>query len=339
MSNTLFLGLDGGATKILAQICEFDLESSLITPIGKQIEFSYGDSSNFDPTFKPTELLKQQKESKNNIFNFSKKEIKQSSSIIDTIVKIILSSVKNTKITQIGLCFPGIKTTNLDGISIMVNGPRNIDMLNELNQKIKSKLGNKLSIKMIYDDSECCVIGEKKSSVGKLMNCKNAIYIGGGTGIADGLILNNKIINLKNHSEIKRSWELIMHNGETIETCLSLGGMLSKWEKMKKDSPLNILSLFENAMLDDNIANDILDKAANAFTFLIKDRTDFFYSKNTKPEKIVIGQRLGLLLSNKNNPLLKLISKNYNGQIPIEISTDRRTAAIGAAYKAYENIK
>ena len=64
-----------------------------------------------------------------------------------------------------------------------------------------------------------------------------------------------------------------------------------------------------------------------------------FYSQNTKPEKIVIGQRLGKLLSDKNNPFSKLLLKNYNDHIPIEISTDRRTAAIGAAYKAHENIE
>jgi predicted NBD/HSP70 family sugar kinase len=130
-----------------------------------------------------------------------------------------------------------------------------------------------------------------------------------------------------------------MPEGETIEQCLSLGGMLRKWNKKKKGSPKNILSLFEYAASGDSIANDILEKAVNAFTLLINDRTDFFYSQNAKPEKIVIGQRLGNLLSDKNNPLSKLILKNYNNQIPIEISTDRRTAAIGAAYKANENIK
>jgi len=339
MSKASLLGIDGGATKVLAQICEFDPISSLITPNGKHTEYSYHESNNFEPSFKPTRLLHQQKEAKKNKYKFSKDEIKQSSSIIDTIVKIILSSVKNNKTSHVGLCFPGIKTANCDGISVMANGPRNIDMLSQLNQNIRSKLDYRLSIKTIYDDSECCVIGEKKSSTGKLKNCNNAIYIGGGTGIADGLILNNKLIDLKNNSGIKRSWELVMPEGETIEQCLSLGGMLSNWNKKKKGSPKDILSLFEHAASGDNIANGILKKATNAFMYLIKDRTNFFYSQNAKPEKIVIGQRLGKLLSDKNNPLSKLLLKNYNYHIPIEISTDRRTAAIGAAYKAHENIE
>jgi len=339
MRNKLFLGLDGGATKVLAQTCEFDLKSTLITPNGKHIEYSYNESNNFDSTFKPTRLLQQQKEAKKNKYTFSKEEEKQSSSIIDTIVKIILSSVKNNKISHVGLCFPGIKTTNFDGISIMANGPRSIDMLSQLNQKIKSKLGHRLSIKTIYDDSECCVIGEIKSSLGKLKNCKNAIYIGGGTGIADGIILNNKIIDIKNHKELKRSWELIMPNHESVEQCLSLGGMINQWNSTKNIPVSGTIELFNYARSGDYFANNIIEKAAKAFTFLIEKRIKFFQSHNTKPEKIVIGQRLGNLLSDKNNPLSKLILKNYNNQIPIEISTDRRTAAIGAAYKANENIK
>ncbi|MBE77254.1 MAG: hypothetical protein CMG41_05900 [Candidatus Marinimicrobia bacterium] len=339
MSNKLFLGLDGGATKILAQTCDFDSKSTLITPNGKYIEYSYNESNNFDSTFKPTSLLQQQKEAKKNKYKFSKEEEKQSSSIIDTIVKIILTSVKNNKISHVGLCFPGIKTTNFDGISIMANGPRSIDMLSQLNQKIKAKLGHRLLIKTIYDDSACCVIGETKSSTGKLKNCKNAIYIGGGTGIADGLILNNKLIDFKNHSGIKRSWELIMPNHESVEQCLSLGGMINQWNSTKYIPVSGIIELFNHARSGNNFANNIIVKAAKAFAFLIEKRIKFFQSHNTKPEKIIIGQRLGNIVSDRNNLLSKQILKNYTGQIPIEISTDRRTAAIGAAYKAYETIK
>ena len=52
--------------------------------------------------------------------------------------------------------------------------------------------------------TECCLIGEWKSSIGKLQNSENAIYIGG-TGIADGIILGNKIVDIRNSKKIKRS--------------------------------------------------------------------------------------------------------------------------------------
>ena len=80
----------------------------------------------------------------------------------------VTSRAKHKKVSMVGLCFPGIKTANYDGISIMANGPRNINMLSMINKMLKPKLDNRISIRAIYDDSECCVIGEWKSSIGKL---------------------------------------------------------------------------------------------------------------------------------------------------------------------------
>jgi len=331
MNNSLLLGLDGGATKILAQKSTIDPRSSLIIPIDQYHESNYRDSHKFDSGFIPIDLAQQKKEAKENNYSFSEQEINQSASVIEIIVKVIESSAKEKKISMVGLCFPGIKTANYDGISIMANGPRNINMLSMINKMLKPKLNNRILIKTIYDDSECCVIGEWKSSIGKLRECKNAIYVGGGTGIADGIILNNKILD----RDIERSWELIMPSGESIEQCLSLGGMLSQWNKEKGKSTKAIVSLFDHAVSGNNFANNIIEKAAKAFAFLIERRMEFFQSQNTKPEKIVIGQRLGNLLSDKNNPLSKLIFQN-NYNVSVEISTDRRTAALGAAYKAHE---
>ena len=331
MNNHLLLGLDGGATKILAQTSAIDPRSSLIIPKEEHHESNYKNSLGFDSGFMPVDLARQKKEAKENNYSFSNQEKNQSVSVIETIVKVILSSVREKQITQVGLCFPGMKTANCDGISIMANGPRNINMLSMINKMLKPKLDSKISIKTIYDDSECCVIGEWKSSIGKLRDCKNAIYIGGGTGIADGVILNNKIVD----KDIEKSWELIMPNGESVEQCLSLGGMLSQWNKEKEKSIKAIISLFDQAISGNNFANSIIEKAAKAFDFLIDKRIEFFQSHNSKPEKIVIGQRLGNLLTKINNPLAKLIFQN-NYNVSVEISTDRRTAALGAAYKAHE---
>ena len=331
MNNPLLLGLDGGATKILAQTCTIDTRSSLIIPKEEYHESNYTDSLKFDSGFLPIDLAQQKKEANENNYSISEQEINQSVSVIDTIVKVILSSVREKQISKVGLCFPGIKTANYDGISIMANGPRNINMLSMINKMLKPKLDNGISIKTIYDDSECCVIGEWKSSIGKLRDCENAIYVGGGTGIADGIILNNKIVD----KDIKRSWELIMPSGESVEQCLSLGGMLSQWNKEKEKPIKAIVSLFDQAVSGNNFANSIIEKAEKAFAFLIERRMEFFQSHNSKPEKIVIGQRLGNLLTEKNNPLAKLIFQN-NHNVLVEISTDRRTAALGAAYKTHE---
>ena len=131
-----------------------------------------------------------------------------------------------------------------------------IDKYNKLSKNISDPeiLNNhtKLIMREIYDDSECCLIGEWKSSIGKLQNSENAIYIGGGTGIADGIILGNKIVDIRNSKKIKRSWELTMPTGKSVEYYLSLGGMLNQWGKGRSAKAMQ--SLLEHAASGDMAA-------------------------------------------------------------------------------------
>ena len=91
----------------------------------------------------------------------------------------------------------------------------------------------------------------------------------------------------------------------------------------------NINSLVELSESDGCMV--IFKKAIEAFSFLIQDRIDFFYLNNSIIEKIVIGQRLGAFLMNDNQELGKMIKSSAD--IPIDFSSDRRTAALGAAWK------
>ena len=336
MSDPVLLGLDGGATKVLAQACTIDHKSSLITPAGGFAELIYRDAKTFSPDFSPVDLEQQQKEASSHKYHITEQEAKQSESIADTIARTIIAFEGVNKISLMGLCFPGIKTPKLDGVSIMANGPRNIKMLSMINNKIKTNEHRKLMMKEIHDDSECCLIGEWKSSIGKLQNSENAIYIGGGTGIADGIILGNKIVDMRNSKKIKRSWELTMPTGKSVEYYLSLGGMLNQWGKGRSTKAMQ--SLLEHATSGDIAACQIIENASQAFDYLINNRVSFFQSHGATPEKIVIGQRLGSILSDDDNPISKLIFQR-NSTISIEISTHRNTAALGAAYKAYDNHK
>ena len=197
---------------------------------------------------------------------------------------------------------------------IMANGPRIPDLVERIE-----------GIESLFNDSDCCVLGEWKSTVGKMQDCKNAIYIGGGTGIADGIILDGKLIDFNRTEEAKRSWELHLPDG-SVESQLSPAGMINRNNKLFGS---NINSLVELSESDGCMA--IFEKAIEAFSFLIQDRIDFFYINNSIIEKIVIGQRLGAFLMNDNQELGKMIKSSAD--IPIDFSSDRRTAALGAAWK------
>jgi len=306
MVNRQLLGIDCGGTKVLAQSASFDSETGLVSPGEFHLEVNYSDSPNWNPNFIPIHLdLQRQEFSERNIF-LTEPEMDQGDVIVETIQNVIFKSESDS----IGLCFPGIK--NDRGVVIMANGPRIPDLLERIPE-----------IDSLYNDSDCCVVGEWKSTIGKMQNAKNSVYIGGGTGIADGIILNGELIDFNERDDVKRSWELIMENGQSVESCLSPKGMIDQWNFSNKDKVITLdqLSKNENSKL-------IFNKAIIAFSYLVQNRIQFFRSNNSIIEKIVMGQRLGMFMA--DSKLRSMVEAETD--IPIDYSTDRRTAALGAAW-------
>jgi hypothetical protein len=308
MADHIVVGIDCGATKVMVQTALFDRKSNRVTPANTHFEYSYSDHSSWNENFLPINLDIQRNEYSDGSISLTEAEINQGNVIIETIQKAI--SYTNTD--PAGLCFPGIKDDK--GVVIMANGPRIPDLVERIE-----------GIESLFNDSDCCVLGEWRSTVGKIQDCKNAIYIGGGTGIADGIILDGKLIDFNRTEKVKRSWELQLADG-SVESQLSPAGMINQNNKLY-DS--NINSLVELSESDG--CTVIFEKAIEAFSFLIQDRIDFFYLNNSIIEKIVIGQRLGAFLMNDNQELGKMIKSSAD--IPIDFSSDRRTAALGAAWK------
>ena len=306
MVNRQLLGIDCGGTKVLAQSASFDSETGLVSPGEFHLEVNYSDSPNWNPNFIPIHLdLQRQEFSERNIF-LTEPEMDQGDVIVETIQNVIFKSESDS----IGLCFPGIK--NDRGVVIMANGPRIPDLLERIPE-----------IDSLYNDSDCCVVGEWKSTIGKMKNAKNSVYIGGGTGIADGIILNGELIDFNERDDVIRSWELIMENGQSVESCLSPKGMIDQWNFSNKHKVITLdqLSKNENSKL-------IFNKAIIAFSYLIQNRIQFFRSNNSIIEKIVLGQRLGMFMA--DSKLRSMVEAETD--IPIDYSTDRRTAALGAAW-------
>ena len=70
MNSASILGIDGGATKVLAQRCIIDPKSLLITPQDYKLESTYSDSPDFDSGFKPIDLSNQKKRGQRNQLQF-----------------------------------------------------------------------------------------------------------------------------------------------------------------------------------------------------------------------------------------------------------------------------
>ena len=332
MNDKRILGIDGGASKVFSQLYIFKDNNTVIDQ-SDTYECRYDEIIGHNQSFSPVSLNIQKREMKDNTYKISKDEKMQASVVVKAIMKSI-GYFTNNKIDHLGFCFPGIKMKEKDGISIMTNGPRNPYMLKQLNENIAKNISLKIKLKKIYDDSLSCVNGERFSPKGKLKEISDAIYIGGGTGIADGILYNKKLIDLSMHKNLKKSWEIIMPNGDTIEECMSLAGLCKKWKRRKPISIELLNDLFDKASAKHEMATDIIETAGKAFQLLIDERINFFKAYNRFPEKIIIGQRMGQILKKEYHPL-KIIFENYNSyDIPIELSSNYNTAALGVAQYA-----
>ena len=202
MNDKHILGIDGGASKIFSQLYTFKDNNTVIDQSGAY-ECRYEEINGHNQSFSPISLNVQKKEMKDNIYRISNDEKMQAGIVVKAIMKSIEYFTKD-KIDHLGFCFPGIKMKEKDGISIMANGQRNPYMLKELNENITKNIGLKIKLKKIYDDSLSCVNGERFTPKGKLKEISDAIYIGGGTGIADGILHKKKINRFKCGQKFKK---------------------------------------------------------------------------------------------------------------------------------------
>jgi len=307
MSDDLLAGIDCGATKVMVQSGVYSSTTSKISPGPINQEFYYSDHPDWDSKFMPVPLDTQKSEYQSDNISLSYEEINQSNVIIDTIV----SSIKIIEDHKIGLCYPGLK--NHKGIVVMANGPRIPNLTHHIHP-----------VKSILNDSDCCVIGELKSTIGMMQDTRNGIYIGGGTGIADGIILNGEILNLINTVGVPRSWEINVSSNETVETLLSPAGIIKRYNDQNNAEERVLADLLHKEKF-----NKIMDDALKAFLKLVKVRERFFKSRNEEIQEIVIGQRLGKFFNDLGEKYLEKFQSST--KIPIKVSSDRRTAALGAA--------
>ena len=307
MSDDLLAGIDCGATKVMVQSGAYCSKTNKVSPGSIYHEFHYSDHPGWNFNFKPIPLNIQKDEYQSSNISLTDKEIDQGNVIIETIV----SSIKIIEDYKIGLCFPGLKSH--EGIVVMANGPRIPNLAHHIDP-----------VKNILNDSDCCVIGELKSTIGMMQDTENGIYIGGGTGIADGIILNGEILTLTNTVGVPRCWEINVSSNETVETLLSPAGIIKRYNDQNNTDVKVLADLIHKKGF-----NRIMDDALEAFLKLVEVRERFFKSQNEEIEDIVIGQRLGKFFNDLGEKYLERFQSGT--KIPIKISSDRRTAALGAA--------
>ncbi len=327
----LLIGIDGGATKVSAwEIvydklnCTFTLGSINSTKSYREIE---GYISDFVPIDLPTQLKERDTE-----INTTAEENQQAEVYVEACAQAISALVKQkgNSSVLIGIGMPGLKTADKRGIAVVANGPRMIDYSNKLEKKLEAlNIKLKSPISHLGSDADYCGIGENYSDEGTFRNCKNAYYLGGGTGVADAMKLDGQLVTFDAAREwMAKTWEMKSDEGLPLERVTSVSGIQLTYAEFsaqtvealntKQIYPLQIAKLAKEGdtaaiktfdVVNMNLAKLLCERIVtlnkgwqNLFEFVNPNRTKLNVAHSYQGkvfDSIVIGQRLGDLFEDR----------------------------------------
>jgi predicted NBD/HSP70 family sugar kinase len=334
MNNDKFvlIGIDGGASKVSAWILDVSEKQGKYNLSHNNSTINYSSIEGYNPAFSPVSVAEQIAQRDQNEIKITEEERTQGNTYIQSVVQAILElkvSVNNLPVL-LGIGMPGLKTADLRGINVIANGPRMISYCDQIEQELANRnIALAAPIARLGSDADYCGIGELYASDGSFQNTKNAYYLGGGTGAADALILNGKLLAFDRiKSWMAKTWELKNSHNHSLERFASASGFQYIYSlhsniptaqlNEKNIYPAEIASRAihgEEAALKtfneitENLALLMYDRITtiyagtqNLFEFVNPNRTPLYSDheyKNMVFDKIVIGQRLGELMQSE----------------------------------------
>ena len=326
--NSILIGIDGGATKINAYLVEMSGNNTFhLQDIS--IEQTYADIPGFISDFSPLPLQKQLDDYKNNDFNLTADEIQQGSVYVEACAQVIEFLAQKSKHRDIivGIGMPGLKTADKKGIAVLANGPRMPRYTAELEERLAmGKVNFVQPVKRLGSDADYCGIGENYTENGLFRDVNNAYYIGLGTGAADALKIDGKLLPFDRTKEwLAKTWEMKNSDGISLESIVSARGMQNIYAGFTNKSPQ---VLTENNIFTDEIiqraqkGEQEAQKTCRVFyetlSALLFERIitlnagwqdNFLFVNPNRPplnkrhpyigytfERIIIGQRIGTLM-------------------------------------------
>ncbi|WP_167608687.1 ROK family protein [Maribellus sediminis] len=227
-NQALLIGIDGGATKVSAWEIVYDKQQSTFVLGAANAVKSYREIEGFIPDFKPVELTVQLNERTAEIHPTSE-EKQQAAVYVEACAQAIHALAQQTGKAEvlIGIGMPGLKTDSKRGIAVVANGPRMVDYADRLEQRLL-ELGIQLAAPIAHlgSDADYCGIGENYAQEGLFRSVSNAYYLGGGTGVADAMKLDGKLVTFDNAKEwMAKTWEMKSAEGISLELVTSVSGI------------------------------------------------------------------------------------------------------------------
>ena len=324
MDDTVLIGVDGGASKVLAHRVEI-LDSPLrFTPTEPTIEISYESSGLYETGFEPVPLDEQLTEHRSGSIHQKNVEEKREAAVLDSFVQAIsgLGVSDSSRPLVIGIGLPGLKTPDKRGISAMANGPRMPKFLDKLETLLAEKgFSGVRPVHGLGSDADFCGLGEHWGDTGAMRGVRNAYYLGIGTGVADAMLLSGVIVPFdQTKSWMAKTWEIMYSDEHSYENMVSAQGMQRRYSDQTGVS-LDDLNrreiypwqIFERAMEGEPEAKNVVAATVEALAQLLRLRivtlargaenvrlVDASRALSAEHEylggvfdRIVIGQRLG----------------------------------------------
>jgi hypothetical protein len=346
MSETLLIGIDGGATKV----------SGWTTVINEDNTFQLGDINVIKeyreyeehmPSFKPVNILVQLGEMNENDIDLTVEEKLHGKAYMYATADVIIALAEKVGADRVmvGIGMPGLKSADKRGIVALANGPRMPEYCKVIEARVEAA-GIKMEkpIHHLGSDADYCGIGEEYSSDGLFRQADNSYYLGGGTGVADALKLKGELIAFDQAKTwIAKAWEMKNSEGKSMERFASSSGIQAIYSEFsgipvaelnKKDIyPPQIMALFDEDASAKRTFNDVSYNIAKLlferivtiysgwhhfFEFVNSNRADLSEKhpyRTTLLDSIIIGQRLGDLLEESKGknvfyePFLEFLSK------------------------------
>lgn len=189
----------------------------------------------------------------------------------------------------LGVCMPGLKTPDGRGIEWARHGPRVPALLD----RVEARLGE-LGVELVapaaglYSDGDCCAAGEEHAADGAFAGVRTAWYAGGGTGLAEGLKLDGRLVAMDAVAGwLPKAWRLPWRAGASLEDALSARGLNARCG-----------GRVEERVERDAAARDAVLEAVDALAGLAEGRRAALRAHaGLELERVVVGQRLGRMLA------------------------------------------
>ena len=322
----VLIGLDGGATKVSGWTLQVDDENRF--SLGKRhARQQYCDYPHYQKNFQPVDLNTQLMEMASGNFHLTPAEKSQGQAYVEATAQVIAELAQGQS-ALVGIGMPGLKTQDKRGIAAMANGPR----LPTFAQQVESLLQQReveliTPLHKLGSDADYCGVGEEYASHGLFRGVSSAYYLGGGTGAADALKIQGRLLPFDEvKTWIAKTWELKNDQGISLERYASANGIQTLYgeftntsvEKLtaKRVFPEQILT---RAVAGEKAAQATFREASHYLAILLYERLLTLYAGwkgifdfvnpqrpalkaehpflGTLLDRIVIGQRLGDLMA------------------------------------------